>query len=201
MSTHSSARSATKRLSAAERRESLLAAAHAIVQEDGLERLTMEAIAARCGVNKALPYRHFANRDDVVTALYEHTTQALDAEMAPALAQAQSFEQKVRALVSVWIGFIEAGQDLPVLMQARTQDGALERAREARIASIVEFVSDLLRDAYDLDDKTAQLASAILLAGTQGLIAVYQTRAMPVDELVDAFVTMSLGAVDALRTT
>ena len=68
-----------QRLTGNERKTNFLAAAHALIRQRGLEALTMEGLAAHCNVNKALPYRHFANRDDVLVALFDHESSEFDA--------------------------------------------------------------------------------------------------------------------------
>jgi hypothetical protein len=55
------------RLSKAARFEQLLDVAFALASEHGPERLTMEAVAAEADVDKALVYRHFPNREAVLS--------------------------------------------------------------------------------------------------------------------------------------
>ncbi|MBF9035339.1 TetR family transcriptional regulator [Rhodobacterales bacterium HKCCE2091] len=53
--------------SAASRRKAL-AAAHAILMEEGFGRLSVEAVAARSGVGKPTIYRHWANASELAMA-------------------------------------------------------------------------------------------------------------------------------------
>lgn len=57
------------RLPASERRQQLLEAAVAVVDEHGYAGLTMEAVARRAGVTKPVVYDAFANRDEVMRTL------------------------------------------------------------------------------------------------------------------------------------
>ena len=46
-------------------RENALAAAHALLMEEGLGRLSIEAVASRSGVGKPTIYRHWANASEL----------------------------------------------------------------------------------------------------------------------------------------
>lgn len=50
-------------------RASLLAAAKELVAEDGLDALTVVAVAKRAGLNRSTAYQHFRQRDDLVNAV------------------------------------------------------------------------------------------------------------------------------------
>lgn len=50
-------------------REALIEAAYSEVERDGAEVVNMSALARRLGVSQAAPYRHFADRDDLLTAV------------------------------------------------------------------------------------------------------------------------------------
>ena len=51
------------------RSEQLLDAASRVLMTKGRSGFTMEAVASEAGVSKALPYRHFANSDEVLVGL------------------------------------------------------------------------------------------------------------------------------------
>src|SRR5688572_3175741 len=57
-------------------RSALLAAARAILEDEGFEALTMAAVAARAGVTRRAVYLHFASRADLVAELFAHVAQA-----------------------------------------------------------------------------------------------------------------------------
>ena len=189
---------ARRRLSGEARKASFLAAAHALIRQRGLEALTMEGLAAQCAVNKALPYRHFANRDDVLVALFDHETVQFDARLAKSSRRSTGFEEKLRALVSTWHGDIAGGSGTPELMQARTANGELEARRRIRMQIAVDYIADLIQESYDIRRADAKLAASVLLAGSQGLAAVWRTTGAEHKKLIHSFVTMSVGAVSAI---
>jgi AcrR family transcriptional regulator len=58
------------RLSKPQRREQLLAAAMAMVRDEGADALTLGALAERAGVSKPVVYEHFGTRAGLLIALY-----------------------------------------------------------------------------------------------------------------------------------
>jgi AcrR family transcriptional regulator len=57
-------------------RAAVLAAAHAILKEEGFEALTMTAVAKRAGVTRVAVYMHFASRAKLVEGLFDYVAGA-----------------------------------------------------------------------------------------------------------------------------
>lgn len=68
-----------ERADAARNRELLLDAAAGLVEELGVEGVTMDAVAARAGVGKGTVFRRFGNREGLMAALLDHTERAWQA--------------------------------------------------------------------------------------------------------------------------
>src|SRR4051794_2132750 len=77
----------------------LLDAAAEMVAAGEIDQVSMETVAERAGVSRALVYKHFANRHDLLTALYERESAHLHARLATDVEQAGSLEEMIRALV------------------------------------------------------------------------------------------------------
>lgn len=97
-------RSASRRLSKAERRRQLLDTALVIVRKEGADRLTLGHLAARAGVSKPVAYDHFGTRSGLLIELYK----AIDREQANALRNAlttgeRSLEETVEVLAAAYI--------------------------------------------------------------------------------------------------
>src|SRR5581483_6156488 len=68
------------RLTAADRRESIVEAAREVFCEVGLRGARVRAIAERAGITEPLLYRHFSSRDELYrVAVEDHFIQLLDA--------------------------------------------------------------------------------------------------------------------------
>jgi AcrR family transcriptional regulator len=187
------------RLSAAQRREQFLDVAAQLVVEQGADAVTMEAVAARAGVSKALSYRYFDNAGALLVALFEREVIDLDRKIMAGVEHADSFEAKVRASFVGWGGPIsDRGRLLGRLWQVSISSGPLLQARRERDRTINKFWGREVQAAYNLPTAIAETAAAILVQGTNGLLlSVFAGRGEQA-ELIQVYVTMTLGALDAL---
>lgn len=48
-----------------------------MVEEVGVDKLSLRKLASLCGVSEAAPYKHFASKEDLLTAMQEYVTQQL----------------------------------------------------------------------------------------------------------------------------
>lgn len=55
----------------------LIQAGIRMVQEDGIEKLSLRKLASKCGVSEAAPYSHFANKEELLSAMQDYVTNQL----------------------------------------------------------------------------------------------------------------------------
>ena len=67
------------------RREQILEAARACLQEHGLEAVSMEMIIARSGLSTGAVYGYFKGKDQIINAVVAEGTAAMAEELAPVL--------------------------------------------------------------------------------------------------------------------
>ena len=79
----SPAKNASKNGSAADGRDRIVAAAAAIIQEEGIDQLTNRAIAKRAGVSLALTTYHFPSTSELVVAGLRRVVEVLAASLDP----------------------------------------------------------------------------------------------------------------------
>lgn len=88
------------------RRDQILDAARACLQEHGLEALSMETIIARSGLSTGAVYGYFKGKDEIINAAITEGTAELAAKLAPIIgnpeppAPAELLEQVLRTIVS-----------------------------------------------------------------------------------------------------
>lgn len=58
-------------------RKELIEAGIKMVQQVGIEKLSLRKLAAQCGVSEAAPYSHFANKEELLKAMQEYVTELL----------------------------------------------------------------------------------------------------------------------------
>lgn len=84
--------------------ETILEGAAHILEQQGLEGYTTNAIAARAGVSIGSLYQYFPTKDAIMVALIERETCALLADAKAALAGAER-QQALRALIEVAVDY------------------------------------------------------------------------------------------------
>lgn len=187
------------RLTAAQRKQQFLDVAAQLVVEQGADTVTMEAVAARAGVSKALSYRYFSNAGALLLELFEREVVDLDDQIRQAVLEAPTFEDKIRASFTGWGSELgQRGRLLGRLWQVSVSAGPLLEARRKRDRQVYEFWGSLIEEEYHVDRPIAETAAAILVQGTAGLLAsIYSGRGEP-QILMDVYVQMALGGLERL---
>ncbi|WP_371503421.1 TetR family transcriptional regulator [Kitasatospora sp. NBC_00374] len=89
------------------RREQLLNAADRVVQREG-PGASMNAIAAEAGITKPILYRHFGDRNGLITALTERHTSGLLAAVRAALNEPLERRDRVEHVLDTYLAAIES---------------------------------------------------------------------------------------------
>jgi AcrR family transcriptional regulator len=185
------------------RRETLLGAATAIVAEGDVEALSMEAVAARAGVSRPLVYKHFANRGELLAAVYRREAAALDAEIVAAVEQADGFENMIRTMVrAIFGGDASRGSIFTLLQRAGARDASVRAEQRARDRRTVRFFAKLAADEFGLGEREAKATMSILLGGIDSLLIQRRAHLGPDQErfLEDLYVALILGGLERAAT-
>jgi AcrR family transcriptional regulator len=186
------------RLTAELRRETLIEAARAIAIEKSLDAITMEGVAARAGVNKALVYRHLSDADAVRAALLERETAAIGMSIAGKLRTAKGLEARLAVILDVWLTAVgESGGYLRALLWSRSE-GVHKHKREGR-GALAGLIADEIRAASDLDPETAAFAASILIAATNGVTEDMLASPAKLKAAKKMFLAAALGMIDGLE--
>ena len=83
----------------------MIAATIAIIEEEGAAALSVRAAAKRAGVSPGAPFRHFASRKALLTAVAEEATEALQRDVAAAVAKARAKPPaaRLKAIASAYL--------------------------------------------------------------------------------------------------
>ena len=189
------------RLARADRRGVLLDAAAELVAAGDVEAVSMEAVAERAGVSRPLVYKHFANRSDLLAAVYQRESALLHAELTTDVSAAETLEETFRALIH---GALRAqasrGATFAALRVAglRTRERREEQRQRDR-TTLRYFAGQAVRE-FGLDRPQAKAAVAILLGAIDAALAQY--RARPTRDhaalLEDTYVSLAMGGLGQL---
>ncbi|MEQ9364595.1 MAG: TetR/AcrR family transcriptional regulator [Leptospirales bacterium] len=165
-------------------RNSLLEAAEALLEEGGIEALSLRDAARRAGVSHAAPYRHFPAKADLLYALSERGFRALDLEMKRA---GESSADPVEQLEEAGFAYVRLAVRHPWRTQlmfgglAPMTEGApaaLTKVARSSFEGLVNIiVGGQAREAF-VEQEPLQLSLAVwgLVHGTAMLVAGGQFR-------------------------
>ncbi|MEU4107224.1 TetR/AcrR family transcriptional regulator [Streptomyces sp. NPDC027717] len=134
-------------------RAACLRAARELLEEDGSAGLSLRAVARRAGVSATAPYRHYADRDALVSAVAAEGYR----ELAEYLAAAHPSPRTPDELSAVAVAYVRFALDRPAMfrvMFAEPCDPSSEE-RVAATAAISEYVRDIVRATFPGADPDA----------------------------------------------
>ena len=134
-----------RRLSAEERRESILAAANEVFGERGYEHVRIDDVAAAAGISKALIYEHFASKQELYIELLNKAAQEL-LGLLVAAASAPGMEGALRMENAAKAGF-QYVQDNPHAFHMFVRDVTdpeISERQEALRRNAVTAMSDVM---------------------------------------------------------
>lgn len=154
-------------------REQILAAGRRLFQQFGLRKTTMEDIARAAGKGKSSLYYYFKSKEELFDAALTHEMQTLLAEVAQAVAQQTTTENKLYTFCTAWLGGLRQRAALNTLIAHEVLgDARLVRAIQQRF---YQQKYDLLRQVLSFDatltlsDATLDSLIFIILSGLYGL--------------------------------
>ncbi|RGD56389.1 TetR/AcrR family transcriptional regulator [Kitasatospora xanthocidica] len=139
-------------------RAASLRAARELLEEDGSAGLSLRAVARRAGVSATAPYRHFADRDALVSAVAAEGY----VELAAHLAAAHPSPRTPEDLAEVAVAYVRFALERPALfrvMFAEPCDPTNEE-RVAATAAIWEYVRGIVHGVFPGSDPEA-LSTAV----------------------------------------
>jgi len=95
------------------RKDEIVRAALAIVENSGLDKLNINEIAAKVEMVPAAIYRHFKGREEIVAALIEHIDQRLQSNLSQANAVTGTPIDKLKALFELHVTLLKEEAAIP----------------------------------------------------------------------------------------
>jgi TetR/AcrR family transcriptional regulator len=129
-----------------ESKEAILDAAEARFAAHGFDSTTIKQIAGEAGVNTALIYYYFADKEALYHAMVERLITRIAGTMAGVLARAADPENAVREFAKNHHSFLEANPRMPRLIVRELVDHDAAHAQDA-IRQLVATTFDRLRAA------------------------------------------------------
>lgn len=186
-------------------REALIEAAVQLIDEQGVEKLSVRETAKRAGVSPGAPFRHFATRTALLTAVAEQATERLELEVQQMMHAVEEQPPLVR-FATIGRGYLKWAATYPVHFRIISDRSLIDYESSDKLISsntnIRHLMQQLLRDAFgeQMDEHNQALAIITARALVYGLARMMvdghfpewgiaqQTTEQTVEEILDFFV-------------
>ncbi len=192
---------AAARRAPADRRHSLLEAAVELLGTGDVDDVSMESVAKQAGVSRPLVYKHFANRQDLLSALYERESAHIHHQLAADVQAATTLTDMLRALVR---GMLNAqatrGVTFATLASSGRRSARQRQIQRRRNRQTARYFTQQATREFDLAEPVAAAAIAVALASITTIVGRWredQTRDHAA-LLEDVFVGMAMGGLREL---
>jgi AcrR family transcriptional regulator len=186
-----------KRIPRAEREQRMLDAAEVVFGRESFQAASMEEIAQRSGITKALLYQYFTSKEGLYEACVERGRARLFAALGEATDAAEPGQARLVAFVEGYFDYVEANRHSWWLLYGETASAAVNAMRDRNAGLIAELVAaDAQAAGRTVDaDALAVLAHSLVGAGEQ-VGRWWATRPdVPKADVVVRFLAMAAGAI------
>ncbi len=134
-----------RRLSAEERRHSILAAANQVFGERGYDHVRIDDVAAAAGISKALIYEHFASKEELYIELMNNAaTEMLGLLVAAASAPGMAGALRMENAASAGFLFVQEHPHAFHMFVRDVSDPQISERQEALRRSAVTAMADVM---------------------------------------------------------
>jgi AcrR family transcriptional regulator len=158
---------------ASDRRALIIEAAREAFAEGGYHQTSLDSVAERAGVSKALLYEHFGSKRELHAAMLEAHVHELIERINAALVDAEPGEGRLRAGLEAFFDFLDERRGASAIMLRNTGDPDvaewLGRLREAIGAQVVTLMTE---EAAELIREDPELRGAIEMIAQQQIGAI-----------------------------
>ena len=156
----------------------------------------MESVAAAAGVSKGLGYAYFDDRGDLLLAVLNRETLSMERRIGRAVAEADTFEDKMRAGTKAWFDTVsERGTLFGTLLSTSQIRGKRANERKTNVRRWESFYADLAESELGVPRRQAEIASAILIAGLSGVVRRWVDSRDGRRVLEETFVNFTMGGL------
>jgi AcrR family transcriptional regulator len=178
----------------------MLKAAAVVFGRDGFQAASMDEIARRSGITKALLYQYFGSKEGLYDAAIERGRSGLLEALRDRVSSVEAGPQRLVAFVQGYFDFVEENRGARWLLYGEasiTSANAMRQRNAELIAGLLR--EDALRQGRDVDADSLQiLAHDLVGAGEQVGRWWVERHDVPKETVVQHFEEMAGGAIDAV---
>ena len=175
-----------RRLSAAERRERILAAAQAVFAQTGYHGSSLDDIAKASGTSKALIYEHFESKRELHEVLVNEHASELARRFAANAAAGLVGEERLRTGIDVFFGWVQERREAWRALFRDAADPELAPLIDRLQAQATRAIVALVPAGRDADDQQLEMYAQLTSGACQALANWWGDHPeVPRDVLVD----------------
>ena len=126
------------------RKEQIVSAALEIIGEEGIQGLTTSRIAKSVGISEANLYRHFENKDAILTAVVAHIDHTLSGNLRAVTTESISPLEKLERIFKLHISMIQDNRGVPRIVFS--SETILKTDLREKMDSLINRYHKLLTD-------------------------------------------------------
>ena len=162
----------------AERRERLVTAARDIWGEQGWAAVSMRGVCARAGVVDRYFYENFADRDELLVAVWDQIRDHLVGLAAAAVtaASADGPAEQIRAAIAAVVGYFDADpRQTRIVLSDNSGSAVLRSRRRQALHTFTDLIVDLARPYTrpDTDENAMRMSTLMGVGGFVELVAAW----------------------------
>jgi AcrR family transcriptional regulator len=172
-----------------------------MVARGDVEAVTMDSVAAAAGVSRPLVYKHFANRKELLSALFERESEHLHRLLSRAVLEADGLEQMLRALIE---GALAAQDERAATFAALAAGGGrpsdVRSVQNRRNRATLRYFTRQAVNELGLDEEVAATGMRLVLGSITLTLDEYrrQRSTKNAARLADTYVALCMGGLRAL---
>ena len=189
-----------KRLSPEARRQSIVDAAVALILETGHSACTLEQVADRAGISKALIYKYFPRREELLKAILEREFDALRGRGLDSIPDNVPIERVIRGTVERALHYYHDHGPILRLLSADPAVAVLARAgnRSSRSSTTDYFVKRLSK-RFRVPKDVALIAVTMVVNAPIHSMAYLRHHDIGIDRTIDVWTEFIIGGWQALQ--
>jgi AcrR family transcriptional regulator len=158
-------------------RSALIGASFDLLAECGLQRFSVAAVARRLGVSSAAPYRHFADRDHLLSAVSAAAAHDLRAAVVAAADTAGTDPAaRLAAAAGAYVRYVvRTGAGFPVIYAVELYDLPDDDRRE-QTRALMTTLLELANATGPADHRAALLLAEATIAVAHGYASLFADR-------------------------
>lgn len=161
-------------------RREFLQAAMAMVEQDGIETLSLRKLAERVGVSPPALYHHFRDKQALLCAIGEEAIDLFSGQMQQGLAEVEGLEARFERFVTVYVRFALGRPELYELLFGRVawkgtgpESEAFRSKARASFRSYAEMAMGLQAQGWLSPDLNPLRLAQVLWGTLHGLCCMY----------------------------